>query len=355
MSDWTSPDGSRPPGAAPPPPPGPPPSAMPPPGGAPPPAMPPPGSAPPPGRPPGTGWAGGRRIPLRPMRYGEILDASFKLFRLTFTQVTVLVIVTLGLFTLLQVLVQPPQPGLLADPAEFDAFTGRDVVGLVVAGAIALFTQLFVLPLVRGAATGIAVEADRGGDTSWQAGLRTAWQLAGRLIGLSFLLLGLGIALLLVAALLGVGPVVLFVQLDVVGAAVVWGLLTVLVLAVAFLAFTALVYLAVPILLVEQLGAWGAVVRSVELVRPQLLRVVGLVFVTALLVGLVGGVLGIVTVPFTLIGGRVAQVGTAVVSLLAQVVTVPFQANVALLLYVDARVRAEGLDVAVLTAELDQL
>lgn len=289
------------------------------------------------------------------MRYGEILDASFKLFRLTFTQVTVLVVVTLGAFTLLQVLVQPPQPGLLSDPAEFDAFTSADAIGLVVSGAIALLTQLFVLPLVRGAATGIAVEADRGGDTSWQAGLRTAWQLAGRLIGLSLLLLGLGIALLLVAVLVGGGPVFLLVQADVVAAAVVWGLLSLVVVFAVFLAFTALVYLAVPILLVEQLGAWQAIVRSVELVRPQLLRVVGLVFVTAVLVGVVGGVLGVLSVPFTLLGGRVAQVATAIVSLLAQVVTVPFQANIALLLYVDARVRHEGLDVAVLTAELDQL
>lgn len=289
------------------------------------------------------------------MRYGEILDASFKLFRLTFTQVTVLVIVTLGVFTVLQVAVQPPQPGLLADPAEFDAFTTADAIGIAVSIGIALLTQLFVLPLVRGAATGIAVEADRGGDTSWQAGLRTAWQLAGRLIGLSFLLLGLGLLALVVVALVVGGPILLFVSADVVAGAVAWGLVSAVALVVLFLAVTALVYLAVPILLVEHLGPWQAVLRSIELVRPQLLRVVGLVFVTALLVGVVGTVLGVLTVPFTLLGGRIAQVATAVVSLVAQIVTVPFQANIALLLYVDARVRAEGLDVAVLTAELDEL
>jgi hypothetical protein len=289
------------------------------------------------------------------MRYGEILDASFKLFRLTFTQVTVLVIVTLGVFTVLQVAVQPPQPGLLADPAEFDAFTTADAIGIAVSIGIALLTQLFVLPLVRGAATGIAVEADRGGDTSWQAGLRTAWQLAGRLIGLSFLLLGLGLLALLVVALVVGGPILLFVSADIVAGAVAWGVVSAVGLVVLFLAVTALVYLAVPILLVEHLGPWQAVLRSIELVRPQLLRVVGLVFVTALLVGVVGTVLGVLTVPFTLLGGRIAQVATAVVSLVAQIVTVPFQANIALLLYVDARVRAEGLDVAVLTAELDEL
>lgn len=289
------------------------------------------------------------------MRFGEILDASFKLFRLTFTQVTVLVIVTLGVFTLLQVFVQPPVPGVLSDPAEFDVFTASDAAGFLASFAIAILTQLFVLPLVRGAATGIAVEADRGGDTSWQAGLRTARGLAGRLIGLSFLLLGLGLLVLLALTAVIGGPIFLFVQSDLVIPAVMWGLLSALLLLVVLIAGTALVYLAVPILLVEHLRPWAAVVRSVELVRPQLLRVVGLVFITAMLLGVVGGVLGVVTVPFTLIGGRIAQVATAIITLVTQVITVPFQANIALLLYVDARVRAEGLDVAVLTAELDQL
>ena len=289
------------------------------------------------------------------MRFGEILDAAFRLFRLTFTQVTVLVVLTLGALTLFQVLVQPPQPGFFSDPAEFDAFTATDGVRFLVSGLIAVFTQLFVLPLVRGAATGIAVEADRGGDTSWQAGLRTAWSLAGRLIGLSFLLLGLGLLVLVALALVVGLPILLFVQAELLPLAVLWGLVSFVLVVVVGLVLTALVYLTVPILLVEHIGPWQAVLRSVELVRPQLFRVVGLVFVTALLLFVVGGVLGVLTVPFALLGGRVAQVATAIITLLSQVITVPFQANIALLLYVDARVRAEGLDVAVLTAELDRL
>lgn len=289
------------------------------------------------------------------MRFGEILDASFKLFRLTFTQVTVLVVITLGAFTLLQVLVQPPQPGFLADPSEFDAFTAADGVRFLVSGLVAIFTQLFVLPLVRGAATGIAVEADRGGDTSWQAGLRTAWNLAGRLIGLAVLLFGLGVLVIIVLGLVIGVPIFLFVQADLIPLVVVWAVLSLLLVVVATLVLTALVYLTVPILLVEHIGPWESVKRSVELVRPQLFRVVGLVFLTALLLFVVGGVLGVLTVPFVFIGGRIAQVATAVITLVSQVITVPFQANIALLLYVDARVRAEGLDVAVLTAELDEL
>lgn len=290
------------------------------------------------------------------MRFGEILDASFKLFRLTFVQVTVLVVITLGLFTILQVFIQPPQPGILSDPAQLDnPFSATDGVRFAVSGLIAIVTQLFVLPLVRGAATGIAVEADRGGDTSWEAGLRTARHLAGRLIGLSFLLVGLGILALVALALVAGLPLFLFIQAEVVPLAVIWGLLSALLVIVAFLVGISLVYLAVPILLVEGLGPIAAVRRSIELVRPQLLRVVGLVFVATLLMSMIGLALGIVAVPLVFIGGRIAQVGTAIVSVLSYVITVPFEANIALLLYVDARVRAEGLDVAVLTAELDQL
>lgn len=290
------------------------------------------------------------------MRYGEILDASFKLFRLTFVQVTLLVIITLGVFTALQALVQPPQPGIFADPAELgEPFSTADLVRLGISFLIGVLAQLFVLPIVRGAATGIAVEADRDGDTSWQHGLRTARELAGRLIGLSFLLLLLGIGVLLVLAVVTGLPIFLFAQAELLPLAIVWGVLSVLLALAVFFVGTALVYLAVPILLVERAGTWGAVRRSVELVRPQLLRVIGLVVVTIILLGVVGGVLGLVQFPLAVLGGRVAQFGVAVTTLLAYVVTVPFEANIALLLYVDARVRHEGLDVAVLTAELDEL
>lgn len=118
---------------------------------------------------------------------------------------------------------------------------------------------------------------------------------------------------------------------------------------------SALVYLTVPVLLVEDVGPVAAVRRSVALVRQQLLRVVGLVVLTIILLVVVGAVLGVLSFPLLLLGGRVAQVGTALLQIVSYVITVPFEANIALLLYVDARVRAEGLDVAVLTAELDQL
>lgn len=288
------------------------------------------------------------------MRFGEMLDAAVRLLRRTFSQVLVLIVLTLGSFTLLQTLVAPAPVSPFADPASF-TFTTADAVRAGVSVLIVIVSQLFVLPLVRGAVTGIAVEADRGGDTSWQAGLAIARRLAGRLIGLSFLLLLLG---LLAVAVLGVVfgvPLFVLITNDQVVGAVLFGLVAVLVtLAVAVVA-TALVYVAVPVLLVEEAGPTAALRRSVALVWPQFWRVLGIVLLTGLLVLVVNGVLGVSSLPFLLLGGVGAQLGNAVITTAAFVLTVPFQANVALLLYVDSRVRTEGLDVAVLTAELDRL
>lgn len=289
------------------------------------------------------------------MRFGEMLDAAFKLYRLTFVQVAVLVVLTLGIFTVLQIAVQPAAPGLTGDPAELDAFLDDIGTGLLLSGLIGVFVQLFVYPIVRGGVTGIAIEADRGGDTSWQAGLRTARGLAGPLVALGLVLFAIGIGVTLALLLVIGGPIALLVAADAPVGVVVVAVLAVPVVAVVVLAMTALLYLTVPILVVEQVGPLDAVRRSVALVRPQLLRVAGLVFVTGLLTFLVGGVLGVLSVPFTFLGGGVAQIATTLLTLATLVITIPFQANVALLLYVDARVRAEGLDVAVLTAELDQL
>jgi hypothetical protein len=93
--------------------------------------------------------------------------------------------------------------------------------------------------------------------------------------------------------------------------------------------------------------------RSYSLVRPQLLRIIGIVLVTGLLLAVIGGVLSVLAVPFSLMGGRAAQLATGLIGTIGLMVTVPFEANIGLLLYVDARVRLEALDVAVLTAELD--
>jgi hypothetical protein len=118
--------------------------------------------------------------------------------------------------------------------------------------------------------------------------------------------------------------------------------------------------LAAPALLLENVGPTGALRRSWELVRGSWWRLFGILLLTGLLVGAVGGVLG---VPFSagaglwtgLGGGSTGSLmGSAVLSAMAEIVTgtvlTPFSASVTCLLYIDRRMRAEGLDVELMRA-----
>lgn len=292
-------------------------------------------------------------IPMRPMRLGEILDAAFRLYRATFVEVIVLVAITLGAFNALGAVVQGPQPGLF-DTATFEAVDSTtQIVRAGLGGLVFLIAQLFVYPLVRGGATGIALERDRGGDSTWQAGLRLSLRLAGRLLRLAFLLLFAGIVAVVFVAAAAILPAIGFAQADLVPLAVVWGILAAIASLALGLVVSALIRLAVPVVVVEHVGAIESLRRSYRLVRPQLLRIIGIVVLTVLLLGIVSSVFGVLQVGFTFVGGIVGVIATIVLTTVSLMITVPLEANIALLLYVDARIRFEGLDVAVLTAELD--
>ena len=117
--------------------------------------------------------------------------------------------------------------------------------------------------------------------------------------------------------------------------------------------------LAAPAMVLERLPLREALRRSGVLVRHSWWRVLGVLVLAALIAGVVGQVLQL---PFTAFGGGgslftagddvtlralvLAQVGAGV----AQVLTAPFNSGVRALLYIDRRMRAEGLDVALAAA-----
>lgn len=294
-------------------------------------------------------------MPLRPLQLGEMLDAAFRLVRTQATQVVVLVLLTVGALSFVQQLVVP---SALTDPFG-PALEPQDAAALLTSDAFVLgflgifLVQLVVTPVVNGAVTAMALAADRGGDASWQAGLRygvrNLWRLLGTaLLSALVLTVVFVVAVVLVVLVVGVASALSGALAVLLG--IVLGL-GVLALGVALYA---LLYVAIPVVVVEDVGPATALRRSLLLLRPRLLRTVGIVVVTGLLVGIFGAIAGIAAVPFSFLGVTVARVATGVVTALSQAVVVPFGAFVALLLYVDARVREEGLDVLVLTAELDR-
>lgn len=330
MSGWGDDPGAS--GSGPPPPPPPPP------GGPPPP--PPPGAGP---SGPGDPW-GGRRagiIPLHPMSLGDVLDTAFKLFRATLGTAVLTVAVVYGPLSLLTSL--PGATLELADPA--DPFAGMSG-GSVALSLLAIVVAALVGPLVTAAVTILAIHRERGIETSWQ----DAYRLAGRRYGtillatlqLFLVTLGAAIAIVIPAGLIAMASTT---------AGVILGVIAII---PVMLAIAVLFYLIVPVILLEDVGAWESIRRSATLARRRFWPVVGTVIVAALLIGIIGAILSGVFTLGSAVAGSAGFVLQAVGSTVSGLVTVPLTANVALLIYLDLRIRHEGLDIEILTADLSR-
>jgi hypothetical protein len=110
--------------------------------------------------------------------------------------------------------------------------------------------------------------------------------------------------------------------------------------------FAVFLSMAVPAFIVERKTATDSMSRSWGLVSGSWWHVLGVIVVAALIAGVINGILGA-------IGGN-TFVLRWIFSTIGQLITAPFVALVSVLLYVDLRVRREGLDGTTLSHELDQ-
>lgn len=311
-----------------------------------PPPPPPPGSVPPPppGGDPSGGmglWRGDRAgiIPMHPLSLGDVLDTAFKLFRATAATVAVTVAVVYGPLSLLTSL--PGATLTFEDPA--DPFAGMSGTSVVIAGLAMLVTTL-VGPLVTAAVTVVAIQRERGAPVTWQEAYRTAGSRYPTILGATLLLFLVSVAAAIVVAVPGFAIGAANVGLGV--------LVAVLLLLPVLVAIVVLFYLIVPVILLEDVGAWEAVRRSATLVRRRFWPILGTVLVAGLLIGIVATIVSLVFTAASAIAGPAAFVLQALGSTASSLVSVPLTANVALLLYLDARIRSEGLDIEILTADL---
>ena len=84
--------------------------------------------------------------------------------------------------------------------------------------------------------------------------------------------------------------------------------------------------------------------RSWNLVRGHFWHALGVIFVAALITGVIGGAIGA-------IGGD-AWVVRWIFTAIGQILVAPFSALVSVLLYLDVRARSEALSASTLRAEL---
>ena len=317
-----------------------------------PPGYPPPGYPPPLPMPPKPGI-----IPLRPLSLGDLFNGAVGYIRAnpkaSLGLTTVVVVITQILALILQL------GPIISMGGKVGAQTGEEMstpvlVGSVLSTATGAVATFLGGILLSGMLTVVVARAVFGSKIT----VGEAWQrVRGRLLAL----LGFS-ALEILAVLLMAGVVVgVIAALAATGdgtAAVIVGIPLVLVFIAAMVyLYTVLSFAPVAVVL-ERKPIMESIRRSFGLVRNHFWRVFGI----RLLAGVVASVIaGAVSVPFS-IAGQVLLLGEtssgpiilsttliAIGGAIGQIVTAPFTAGVAVLLYTDTRIRAEAFDLVLRT------
>ena len=290
-------------------------------------------------------------VPLRPLGLGELLDGAVEVVR-RYPRPTLGLSAAVAVLTgLLSIALLLPLAGLVddisaddVDPAQVGGLALGTLGTVIISGLAGLVLSGVITAVVGKAVLGEPMTA----GAAWAA----VRPLLLRLVGLALLTGLLAFAPLLVAGL------VAGIAIAVAGGP---GALVAVPVVLAGLVLTVVLYfrlsLAPPALVLERAGVRQAMRRSWSLVAHSFWRVLGILLLTTLLAGVVGQVL---QTPFALLGGggpfgggeltKVGIVLSAIGAAIAQTLTSPFTAGVRALLYVDRRMRAEGLDVALAAA-----
>ncbi len=121
-------------------------------------------------------------------------------------------------------------------------------------------------------------------------------------------------------------------------------------------------------MVLENLGVFAAIGRSWSLTRKNFWRLLGIniltTIITSMVAGIFGGIASALSVIFVVAGSsspedaitsiNTAYILTMVVSTIAQLLILPFTSSVNALLYIDLRMRKEGLDVELRNAVAEQ-
>jgi hypothetical protein len=302
-------------------------------------------------------------IPLRPLVLNDFFDGAFRIIRYNPTATigaAVLVSVVAMVVPIVVSLATGSTDGLRLDPGT-DGLSDSQVLSLLIAfGGLLAGSQLqaigllYVSGMIAHVTSAAAVGRRLTMAEAWAATHGKRW----RLLGMSFLLgLAVLVAVAVATAILVVGALVFSAPL---GAEILVGLGLAALLVVGYLWFWVRVRaLAVPTLMLEPVGVFGALSRAVRLTRQQFWRLLGLLLLVTLVVGVGGGILRL---PFSFAGQLFLTASgpgghglllylllTAVGSVLSSAVVQPFVAAVSALLYVDQRIRKEAYDVELLS------
>ncbi|WP_159501075.1 glycerophosphoryl diester phosphodiesterase membrane domain-containing protein [Microbacterium sp. 18062] len=303
-------------------------------------------------------------VPLHPLSFGAILGRSFTALR---QNPRVLLGFALGMQMIAYVVLIVAIGGAaIASFSRLDTLVeGTDEFNAVLAGSIAITTITgVVLGIASTALTvivqGVVVADVAHGVVSEKLTVGALWRRVRpafwRLMGYTFLSIGV----VLVAVALVVGAVVVLSQLALAAGIVLAILLVLAAIPLAFWLPTKL-FVVPAVLVLEGTGVFAAIGRSWRLTRGRFWKTLGVWFLVQLTFSILAQV---VSVPFSILSGMLsalvaptgssdpaAIVGILVTSGITQIVTLLIQsvalvvvASASALVYIDARMRSEGLD-----------
>ena len=269
-------------------------------------------------------------IPLRPLGLSEILDGAFSYIRRSPGSVlgiaaVIAVLSNIGTYFYTRWLFTGTASGTGAFDPNATTEDLTPLIGPLIGGTLATTLLALVIQVIgTGMLTVVITRAVLGQDIGW----RETWARSRPLI---FPLLGV-ILLTGVLSSLALFPLIvpgIFLYVS-------WAL-------------------AVPALMVERCGVIESMRRSWRLVRGSRWRVFGIILLAQIIAGFVAQ---IIAVPFTFIGvifdgfggglesgvPNATLIASSLAAVIATTITLPFTAGVTALLYVDQRMRREGLD-----------
>jgi len=294
-------------------------------------------------------------IPLRPLTLTDILNGAFSYIRTNPKA-------TLGLTTVVVVIAQliglALQIGPLAAMGELSVLRGEEAstaaaLGSSASGLASAVTTLLSSIVLSGMLTVIVGRAVFGASIT----IGEAWQrVRGRilpLLGYSLLwLLIVAVPVFLVIVVIAIVAQFSGAAAFIIGIPLVLGLIALLIYLWTVLSFAA------PLIVLERLGIFVSIKRSVSLVKGDFWRVLGIRLLATLVAGVVAAA---VSIPFSF-GGQImlmssessttimiALVLVAIGGAVGQIITAPFSAGAVVLLYTDRRMRAEAFDLVLQT------
>ena len=303
-------------------------------------------------------------VPLRPLMFGEILDGSFQTIRRNAAAMLGAALLAQTLGTAVGALISA-QAGTGGESLGLwlESLNPTEMVGLglgILAGAVILGLVSVFISLVL---QGVMVVPVARSVLNWRTGFKEMWSLSrsriGSLLGLGGLLILAGIAV--VAVLVG-GTWLLADSMGGMSALIIVPLflltmVTMLVLSIRFLVAPAAI-------VVEELDVIDGLRRSWQLTRHNWWRIFGITLVVSLLIGIISQIvlfpISLASAGFSSVvaphggdeGQRALAIGVGIVTLLVSAVigavAYAFQTSVMGLLYMDLRMRKEGLDLALL-------